>query len=200
MSILTKNYQAYNLELYSQVLDVEKRAEVLMSGLLQATKTGHLIVGVPTAIVRGIFDALDVAGISLPDSVDGGALRAAIVVMTPDELDSVGGSAAVTERGRSYRYQLGKLVEEPARKWVGVSTCWHLQIKSPELRELRKSYGLPAKLEGDAEFSVVVACRKTGVLAANSKSKSESTTAANRQKFPDPSGTDSRGKLSRFPE
>jgi len=172
-----------HLQIYDQVKDLEKRAAVRLSGLLQATKTGHLIVGVPTALVRGVFDAMDEPGITLPTSVDGGALRAGIVVMTPEELDSVGGPGKITERGKQYFYQLGELVETPARNWPGISKCWHLEIRSPELGKLRRTYGLPTRLAGENNFSIVVACRKSGVLAANATSKSTEQTS--NQKLPD---------------
>jgi hypothetical protein len=159
-----------HLLLYEVVKDTEKRAEVKMTGLLQATG-GYLLVGVPTALVRGIFDAMHEPGISLPNAVDQEALRAGIVVMTPEELSQIGGPTKVSERGKHFTYHLGKLVEAPARGWPGVSTCWHLQIKSPELNKLRRSYGLPSKLEDGSDFSIVVACRKIGVLTANSVRK-----------------------------
>jgi hypothetical protein len=169
-------------KLYDHVKDVEKRATVKMTGLLQATGSGHLIVGVPTALVRGIFDAMGEPGISLPNAVDGGAMRAGIVVMSPEELESIGGPSQVTERGKQYPYQLGDLEETTARNWPGVSTCWHLRIKSPELGKLRRTYGLSTKIDGNNDFSIVVACRKVGVLAANSTSKSIEQSS---QKLPD---------------
>jgi len=168
--------------LYEACRDEEKRAAVQLSGLLQATSSGYLIVGVPAALVRGVFDALHAPGISLPAAIDGGALRAGIVVMTPDELKSIGGRESVTERGKQYSYQLGDLEETPARDWPGVSTCWHLRIKSPDLGALRRSYGLPSKLEGDCDFSIVIACRKVGVLTSNAISKS---TQQESQKLPE---------------
>lgn len=171
------------LNLYTNVKDKEKRAAVQMAGLLQATKSGHLIVGVPAALVRGVYDAMSEPGISLPTSVDGGALRAGIVVMTPSELGAVGGASKVSERGKQYPYTLGDLVEVSARGWPGVSACWHLRIKSPELGKLRRSYGLSTKLEGDSDFSIVVACRKSGVLASNATSKA--TSDEKSQKLPD---------------
>ena len=161
-----------HFQLYDRVRDLEKRSAVQMSGLLQATSTGQLIVGVPTALVRGIYDAMDEPGISLPQAVDGGALRAGIVVMTPEELQEIGGPNVVTERGKQYSYHLGELEEVPARNWPGVTVCWHLRVKSPELGKLRRTYGLPTKLSGDSDFSIVVACRKSGVLAATATSKS----------------------------
>jgi hypothetical protein len=185
MSLLSVNDQPSRdfLNVYQQVLDEEKRAAVQMSGLLQATKSGHLILGVPTALVRGVFDAMSEPGISMPTSVDGGALRAGIVVMTPSELESVGGASSISERGKQYPYSLGELVEASARGWPGVSACWHLRVKSPELGKLRRSYGLSTKVEGDSDFSIVIACRKSGVLSSNATSKT--TVEENPQKLPD---------------
>ena len=185
MSLISVNDQPSRdfLNVYQQVLDEEKRAAVQMAGLLQATKSGHLILGVPTALVRGVFDAMSEPGISMPTSVDGGALRAGIVVMTPSELESVGGATSISERGKQYPYSLGELVEASARGWPGVSACWHLRVKSPELGKLRRSYGLPTKVEGDSDFSIVIACRKSGVLSSNATSKT--TVEENPQKLPD---------------
>lgn len=151
--------------------DAEKRAAVELNGLLQASSTGYLLLSVPTALVRGVFDALHEPGIMLPAQVDG--LRAGIVVMTPEELESVGGASKVSERGKPFKYQLGDLQETPAKGWPGISTCWHLRVRSPELSKLRRSYGLPEKVEGRSDFSIVVACRKVGVLSANAVSKAE---------------------------
>jgi hypothetical protein len=156
--------------LYYAVRDLEKRAEVKLSGLLQVT-ANYLIVSVPTALVRGIFDAMHEPGISLPSALDEGGLRAGIVVMTPDELQAIGGPSSVSERGKQYTYTLGKLQEAKADNWPGISSCWHLRVHSPDLTKLRRSYGLPAKIEGKSDFSIVVACRKLGVLASNSTSK-----------------------------
>lgn len=166
-----------HLLLYDVLQMPEKWAEVKMTGLLQITNSkcaapSYLIVGIPTALVRGVFDAMHEPGISLPASVDGGAMRAGIVVMTPEELKQVGGAEKINERGKSFSYYLDGLEETPAKGWPGVSTCWHMRIKSPELGKLRRSYGLPTKVEGDSDFSIIVAVRKTGVLTANATSKS----------------------------
>jgi len=180
MSILTDDYLPDHIVLWHDMRDLEKRAAARMSGVLQATKTNHLLVGVPTALVRGVFDAMDEPGISLPTSVDGGALRAGIVVMAPEELDKVGGPGVITERGKQYAYQLGSLVQTTARNWPGVTACWHLEIKSPELLKLRRTYGLPARLPGDSKLSIVVACRKSGVLGTNATSKSVTESSPTR--------------------
>jgi hypothetical protein len=171
MSILvTDGVDVRHIYLWKLMNDPEKRADVKMSGLLQVT-AGYLIIAVPTALVRGVFDAMHEPGISLPGAIDGGALRAGIVVMTPDEVQQVGGADKISERGRSYTYHLGELEEASAVGWPGVSACWHLRVRSPELGALRRSYGLPTQVAGESDFSIVVACRKTGVLASNATSK-----------------------------
>ena len=115
-----------HLLLYDVLQMPEKWAEVKMTGLLQLTNSkcaapSYLIVGIPTALVRGVFDAMHEPGISLPASVDGGALRAGIVVMTPEELKKIGGSEKISERGKSFSYYLDGLTETPAKGWPGVS-------------------------------------------------------------------------------
>lgn len=172
-----------HFKLYDDCRSLEKRADVRLSGLLQAIKTGHLIVGVPASLVRGVFDAMDEPGITLPSSVDGGTLKAGIVVMSPEEVESIGGPSKITERGKQFSYQLGELIERPAKNWPGISSCWHLKIISPELGKLRRTYGLPTKLDGSSDFSIVVACRKVGVLSSSSVSKA--ITSQNSQKLPD---------------
>lgn len=168
--------------LYDLMRQSEKRADVKLSGLLQFTNK-HLIVSVPTALVRGVFDAMHEPGISPPSSLDGDTLRAGIVVMTPDELDGIGGAAKISERGKQFAYTLGPLQEVKAENWPGVSTCWHLRVYSPDLTQLRRSYGLPSKVGGGSDFSIVVACRKSGVLASNVTSKT--TTQQASHKLPD---------------
>jgi len=158
-------------EAYAAGYDEEKRAAVEFSGLLQAASTGHLMLSVPMSLVRGLHDALDAPGVSLPHSPGTGVARAGIVVMTPTELQRIGGASVVTERGRSFRYRLGVVREAATKDWPGVSACWHVEVSSPELVKLRKTYGLHPKLEGLSGFSIVVGCRRTGVLSHSPVSK-----------------------------
>jgi hypothetical protein len=68
-----------------------------MSGRLYLAKSGWLLLSVPNAFVRGVFDALTAPGAELPTTglmnvpnVDGDVLNAHISVMTPDEVESIG--------------------------------------------------------------------------------------------------------------
>jgi hypothetical protein len=149
----------------------EKRSAVKFKGLLQLSSSGHLIVTVPAALIRGLYDSLADPGLSLPRVTDGGGVRSGIVVMTPAEVEEVGGPAKIVDRGKTFSFEFGDFFISPADGWAGVSKCWHWHVKSTELQELRKTYGLPTKIEGLYDFSLIVAYRKTGVLGLNVVSK-----------------------------
>ena len=156
----------------------EKLASVSLSGLLQLTKGGQLIVAVPASLSRGLFDSMNEIGITMPQKLEGSAARSGILVMTEDEVQAVGADK-ITERGKAYNYRLNDIVSLPARNWPGVSTCWHMRVTSPELSRLRISYGLPRKLNGRDDMSIVIACRKIGVMTENNVSKATSDSLTN---------------------
>jgi hypothetical protein len=168
---VSESYEFAGFRLWQYGNDEEKRAAVELSGLLQLTSAGQLVVTVPASLARGVFDAMTEPGISLPADVGGKDSRN-ILVMTADEVAVSGGPQKITERGKPFRYRLGELVEQPARNWPGVSRCWLLRVISPELSQLRVSYGLSKKPNNDRDdFAIIVACRKLGVLSAGAVSK-----------------------------
>lgn len=153
----------------------EKRAAVQFRGILHLTKSGHLLLSVPAALVRGLYDSLADPGLSLPKVDDGNGVRSGIVVMSPEEVEEIGGGGVITERGKTFRFGFGDFFITPAKNWPGVSSCYHWHVRSPELAELRRSYGLPSKIKDMYDFSLIVACKKTGVLSAAPVSKVEKT-------------------------
>lgn len=146
-----------------------------LSGRLIHSASGWGLLEVPNALVRGLFAALDVPGAELPLRND--RLNAHISVLRPEELESLGGAAKITEWGRRFRYQLGPVQEVQPAGWAGVSKVWFVRAHSPELQQFRKSYGLSAlPNEGRFHFHITVAIRKTGVLKAGPSSKAASLT------------------------
>lgn len=146
------------------------------SGQLYLSKSGWLLLSVPNSLVQGVFDALQIPGAELPlagamnvPNVEPGTLNAHISVMTPDEVNKIGASK-ITERGKTFRYSLGRLQEYAARKIDGVSRLWSLRIASPALTALRKSYGLDPKPAAHG-FAIMVAVRRKGVLQDNRVAK-----------------------------
>lgn len=151
-------------------------AEYHLSGRLYLAKSGWLLLSVPNALVRGVFDAMSHAGAELPlagtmnvPNVDKDLLNAHISVLTADEVASIGANK-INERGHSFKYALGAVKEITPGNIDGVSKIWAIQVTSPELSALRKSYGLSA-LPKDEPFHITVAVRRKNVLRLNDVSK-----------------------------
>lgn len=143
-----------------------------LAGRLYLSASGWLLLSVPNAIGRGAFAALDEAGAELP--LKDGVYTAHISVMRPDEIEQLGGPDKISERGKAFHYTLGPVRTVAPTTWDGVSRVWYITVNSPELRELRRSYGLSAQPNEDWDFHVTFAVRKTGVLSQNETRKAAS--------------------------
>lgn len=151
-------------------------ADYLLSGRLYVSKSGWLLLSVPNALVRGVFDALTAPGaelprtdvLNVPNAADN-TLNAHIAVMTAAEVQKIGPDK-INERGHTFHYALGSLKEIPVANIDGVSRLWALQVASPALAALRKSYGLLPLLH-QRPFYIAVAVRRKNVLQDNSVSK-----------------------------
>jgi len=171
-----------------------------LSGRLYLSKSNWLLLAVPNALVRGVYDALSAPGVELPlagtmnvPNVKEDLLNAHISVMTAEEVEQVGADK-INERGHMFSYTLGPMTEITPKNTAGVSKVWAIQITSPSLSALRRSYGLPSMPKGDQPFHITVAVRRTGVLLNNQISKSDETSAkeTNEPTFRHPT---SRGEL-----
>ena len=108
-------------------------------------------------MVRGLFDAKERAGVELPPGHTGGPFTAHISVMNEGEVAKIGGPDKISERGHPFNYQLGPMMTVEPKGWSEMSRVWFVKVISPELKALRKSYGLPPLPNGDHEFHVSVA-------------------------------------------
>jgi hypothetical protein len=113
--------------------------------------------------------------------------------MNADEVAAIGADK-INERGHMFGYTLGGLKEIDVKNVDGVSKVWAIQISSPALSALRKSYGLSALQNDDHPFHITVAARRKGVLLDNGKAKGYETPAesAEGHRFSNPV---SRGEL-----
>jgi hypothetical protein len=139
-----------------------------LSGELYASADGAILLTVPNALVKGVFDALDEHGLSLP--LKNGRLYAHIPVMTSSEVTTIGGVGKVSERGHHFSYNIDSLHEAALGNSLEYGKLWYLPVTSPELTQLRKTYGLESA-PGKLGFHIVVALRKLGVLGKNEVSK-----------------------------
>jgi hypothetical protein len=147
-----------------------------LTGRLYVAKSGWLLLSVPNALVRGVFDAMTATGAELPtmsafngESADKELLNAHISVMTAEEVEQIGADK-INERGHNFHYALGQIREFSPRTET-LSRVWAIQVASPELAALRKSYGLSALPNGDHPFHITVAVRRKNVLGQNEVAK-----------------------------
>ena len=174
-----------------------------LSGRLYLTKANWLMLSVPNALVRGVFDAISAPGAELPTQSATGAsettsglgdvLNANIAVMTADEVAKIGADR-INERGHSFGYALSGMTELAVSHLPGVSKAWALQIAAPGLSALRKSYGLSPTPRDQGKFHILVAVRRKGVLSDNGQAKGYETPVevAEGESFSNPI---SRGEL-----
>jgi len=147
-----------------------------MRGRLILASSGWLLLEVPNSLARGVFDTIREPGIELPTH-DGKPFNAHISVMAPKEIAELGGPEKITERGHEFSYTLGPLREVKEPHDTRLSRVWYVEIESPELKALRRSYGLSATpMGGDYQYHVTVACRRKNVLQTNDVSKGNSET------------------------
>lgn len=145
-----------------------------MTGRLYLSSNGWALLSVPNAIVHGVFDTLGEPGAELPPGNDDGRFNAHISVMRPEEIEEyLTEPGKLTERGHSFRYSLGHLKSFVPAGWPEMSKCWAIEVKSPELEKLRKSYGMPPLPK--YPFHATVAVRKKRVLYGNETSKASSS-------------------------
>lgn len=152
-------------------------AAPILSGRLFLSSSGWLLLSVPNGLVRGLFDTLDEEGLELPPGKNGAPYNAHISVMRKEEVESIGGGDRITERGKVFHYQLGPLKEVAPMGWDEMSKVWFVEVKSSELQNLRKSYGLPGlpqKNDTEMQFHISVAVRRKKVLQNNEVSKAAS--------------------------
>lgn len=142
-----------------------------LRGKLYLSSTGWIMLSVPNALGRGCYDSLREPGKELPGEREGG-YNAHISVMRPEELARIGGSDKIDERGHEFSFTLGPVREVTPVSWDGVSKVWYVEVHSPELEALRKSYGLtPLPNENRYKFHITFAIRRRGVLHDNGVSK-----------------------------
>ena len=140
-----------------------------LGGRLYLSRNGWLLLKVPNALLQGAFDALHAPGAELPAKPDG-ALNAHISVMRPEEVAKIGENK-LTERGHTFYYTLGPIKEITPLSWDDVSKVWVIEVDSPDLKDLRKSYGLSPLPHDDHQFHITIGIRRKNVLRDNAVAK-----------------------------
>jgi hypothetical protein len=139
-----------------------------LKGRLYLSQSGWLMLAVPNALGRGAFQALNVPGAEMPLQDSTGQYNAHISVMRPEEIMTLGGPDKVLERGKEFSYTLGPVREVNPEGWEEMERCWFIQVRSPDLEKLRKSYGLsPLPSNNKYDFHITFAVRRKHVTRDN---------------------------------
>lgn len=142
-----------------------------LKGKLYLSKSGWLLMHIPNALARGAFDALHEPGAELPPGHNGD-FNAHVSVMRPEEIAQIpGGAEKITERGHEVGYTLGPVRVVDPDGWSEMSKCWFIEVRSPELEKIRKSYGLTPLPSGNHQFHVTIGVRRKHVLRHNDVAK-----------------------------
>jgi hypothetical protein len=154
-------------ELIKQAGDAVKTP--VMTGVLYRAASGWGLLSVPNAFVRGVFSTMSEPGITLP--YHEGKLNAHISVFRADELEAIGANK-INEWGKRFKYQLGPIETVVPHTWSEMSRVWFVHVESPELKQLRRTYGLsPLPNDNQFNFHITVAVRPKGALQNNGISK-----------------------------
>lgn len=134
--------------------------KAVFRGMLHASD-GYLALTLPAGLLEGLRKVIPEPGVEPPSQWG----RYKVLVMTPEELRSVGGADQIEERGRQFDFTLGP-VEVVENLLPGWAKAWVLRVYSEDLKRLRNSYGLPSLPEGG--FRAVVGVLRKGVTSARS--------------------------------
>ncbi len=148
----------------------DPQLEYNLVGTLYKSSSGWIMLSVPNALALGVFKAMSEPGISLPGDA-ANPFNAHISVIRPEELAQIG-EPEISERGKPFRYTIGRFYSVVPAGWPNVEKVWFLKVHSPELQALRKSYGLtPFPKNNEYDFHITCAIRKRGVLGRSETSK-----------------------------
>jgi hypothetical protein len=133
-----------------------------LSGRLQLSSSGWLLLNVPNAIVNGLFQAINEHGVEMPPArAANGVYQAHISVMHRTEVEAAGGGDKITERGKLIPYQLGQVKTCNPDGWPEMEQVWFVEVESPALEAIRKKYGLTGlPKKGKHKFHITFAVRR----------------------------------------
>lgn len=157
------------------VLVREPVAVFALSAPFIISASGWGMLRVPNDIVRGLYSSIDLPGAEFPAASSGETYQAHISVMRKEEVAQIG-VGKISERGKRFRYQLGPVCEVVPAGWEEMSKCWFVAIRSPELTQLRRTYGLPnlpihPETGLSIGFHLTFAVRRKHVLGSNEIAK-----------------------------
>jgi hypothetical protein len=133
---------------------------ISLTGKLKQNNEGFVYMDIPDEFLFGLFDLLDKGKAKKPPyfGKTDDKVGAHVSVMNGEEVEE-NDIKNITELGKEYDFELGKLKSVDPEGWKGMSQVYFLQIKCPELEKLRQKYKLPKKIKGH-EFHITFGIEK----------------------------------------
>lgn len=133
------------------------KKEEKIKGYLKQTEDGFLYVDLPDSLIDAFHDMIDDPKAKKPpyNTKKMNNVGAHVSVAYKDEMKD----KEVKELGKEFYFSIKKFVSLDPEGWNEMDRVWFLELDAPELKKLRKSYGLSEKLNGH-EFHVTLSIRK----------------------------------------
>jgi len=133
---------------------------IVLTGVLEQNKEGFTYLKIPDEFLLGLFKLLDEDKAKKPPyfGKTDKKVGAHVSVISIDEVKQ-NNIKNITELGKDFDFELGKLKSVDPEGWQEMSQVYFLEVKSTELEKLRQKYKLPKKINGH-EFHITFGIEK----------------------------------------
>jgi len=133
--------------------------DVVFTGKLKQTSDGFVFVDIPNSIFDGFIPLLSEAE-RPPKDEKHEDIGAHITVIKKKEISE--NDIDFQDSGKNIEYKVRGLEEvEDPDGWDEMKKVWFLKVDAPELEDIRKSYGLPARIKNH-DFHITIGVQKRG--------------------------------------
>jgi len=132
--------------------------EVELKGVLKQTDEGFVYVKINNDIIHGLFPLIDEDGIEEPPYFGKGEIGAHIYAISDEEIDE---DVEIKELGQEINFKLGSMCWTKPEGWKEMAKVFFVSVEIPELKEIRKRYGLPVSYKGlGHDYHTTIAVKK----------------------------------------
>jgi len=127
---------------------VTEYMKIPMTGKLNVKPGGYVTLQVPQEFTENIYNTIYEEGMEKPE------YGAHISVMTDFENDKFG---PIWEDGEEFEYTISSIESCDPEGWDEMKKVWFVKCYSPQLEELRTSYGMNPLMFTDHDFHITIA-------------------------------------------
>lgn len=121
------------------------KKEVVFSAPLKE-KDGFYYLDIPQAFITGLWSMMDEDADEAPyKQKQYGAVGAHVSVISDEELDD---DVEIEEIGQDFEFTILGAKQTNPEGWDEMKQVYFIEIDSPQIKEMRKKYGLPKSYQG----------------------------------------------------